>query len=88
VRYLRGLLARLTRHHEAAEPRPWKMGDAPADYLDDMLQRIVGIEVAVTTLVGKAKLSQNKTAEDRQGAAEALDVRGRAALAQAMRSAG
>lgn len=87
VRFLRGLVARLTRHHEAAEPRPWKMGDAPADYIDDMLQRIVGIEVRVTALVGKAKLSQNKAAEDRQGAADALAVRGHGALAEAMTEA-
>ncbi len=87
-RYLRGLLARLTRHHEAAEPRPWKMGDAPADYIDDMLRRIVGIEVRVTALVGKAKLSQNKAPEDLQGAIDALDARGHAALAEAMRRAG
>ncbi len=85
ARYLRSLLARLTRHHEAAEPRPWKMGDAPADYIDDMLQRIVGIDVQVTALVGKDKLSQNKAAADLQGAIRALDARGHGALADAMR---
>ena len=84
-RTLRGLLARLTRHHEAAEPRPWKMGDAPADYIDDMLQRIVGIEVELTTLVGKDKLSQNKGDADREGARQALEARGNTALADAMR---
>lgn len=89
VRFLRGLVARLTRHHEAAEPKPWKMGDAPAEYIDDMLQRIVGIEVVVTFLVGKAKLGQNKAAEDRLGAAQALAARGHVALGDAMtRAAG
>lgn len=90
VRFLRGLLARLTRHHEQAigEPVPWKMSQAPADYLDDMLGRIVGIEVTLTSLVGKAKLSQNKDMRDRQQAADRLDARGHGALAQRMRATG
>ena len=83
-KFVRGVVARLTRTHEAAEPQPWKMGDAPTDYLDMMLQAIVGIEVAVTRLEGKAKLGQNKELRDRQGAVEALHARGRAPLAQAM----
>lgn len=88
VRFLRGLLARLTRHHEQAigEPVPWKMSQAPADYLDDMLGRIVGIEITLTSLVGKAKLSQNKDVRDRQQAADRLDARGHGALAQRMRT--
>ncbi len=83
-KFVRGVVARLTRTHEAAEPQPWKMGDAPTDYLDMMLQAIVGIEVAVTRLEGKAELGQNKELRDRQGAVEALHARGRAPLAQAM----
>jgi transcriptional regulator len=85
-RYLRGLVARLTRQHEAAEPRPWRMTDAPPDYIDAMLRNIVGIEISVTSLVGKSKLSQNKTVRDRLSAADMLDMRGQAELAQAMRS--
>jgi len=50
-----------------------------------MLRNIVGIEVALTSLVGKSKLSQNKDARDRQGAADTLAARGADALAQAMR---
>jgi transcriptional regulator len=86
-RFVRGVVARLTRRHEAGEPAPWKMGDSAPDYIDSMLRNIVGIEVAVTRLVGKAKLSQNKDARDRLGAAEALQARGHDALAQAMRAA-
>jgi transcriptional regulator len=86
-RYLRGLVARLTRHHEATEPRPWKMGDAPPDYIDGMLRNIVGIEVRITALVGKSKLSQNKAQADRLGAADALQARGQPGLAQLMRDA-
>ncbi|OIQ88567.1 protease synthase and sporulation protein PAI 2 [mine drainage metagenome] len=86
-RFVRGVVARLTRRHEAGEAVPWKMGDSAPDYIDSMLRNIVGIEVAVTRLVGKAKLSQNKDARDRVGAADALQARGHDALAQAMRSA-
>ena len=70
--FVRGLVARLTRTMEANEPRPWKMGDAPADYISQMLGAIVGIEIEVTRLVGKWKLGQNKEARDRRGAVEAL----------------
>jgi transcriptional regulator len=84
-RFVRGLVARLTRRHEAAEPQPWKMGDAPADYLDTMLSHIVGIEVHITALVGKSKLSQNKDERDRLGAANALQSRGLVDLAERMK---
>ncbi|MFM0157375.1 FMN-binding negative transcriptional regulator [Paraburkholderia sediminicola] len=73
--FLRGLVARLTRKMEAGEPVPWKMGDAPADYIAQMLGAIVGLEIEVTRLVGKWKLGQNKEATDRRGAAEALLAR-------------
>lgn len=85
-RFVRGVVARLTRHHEAGEPRPWKMGDAPPDYIDSMLAQIVGIEIAVTSLQGKSKLSQNKEARDRLGAADALQEKGQHELAERMRS--
>jgi transcriptional regulator len=87
-RFVRGVVARLTRRHEAGEPRPWKMSDAPPDYIDGLLSHIVGIEIAVTSLEGKAKLSQNKQARDRLHAAETLAARGHDELAQAMRAAG
>jgi transcriptional regulator len=87
-RFVRGLVARLTRHHEAAEPRPWKMGDSAPEFIDGMLRNIVGIEIAITSLEGKSKLSQNKEPRDRLGAADTLAVRGNAELAQAMRKAG
>jgi transcriptional regulator len=87
-RFVRGLVARLTRHHEAGEPRPWKMTDSAPDYIDTMLRNIVGIEVTVTSLVGKSKLSQNREPRDRLGAAQTLAERGRLELAARMRDAG
>jgi transcriptional regulator len=88
--FVRGLVARLTRTMEANEPKPWKMGDAPADFISQMLGAIVGIEIEVTRLVGKWKLSQNKEARDRRGAVEALLAGGsetQEAVAEAMLSA-
>ena len=83
-RFVRGVGARLTRRHEAGESRPWKMTDSTPEYIDSMLRNIVGIEVAITSLVGKRKLSQNKDERDRLGAVQALQARGQDALAQSM----
>lgn len=88
ARFVRRVIARLTQRHEAGEPVPWKMGDAAPGFVDELLAHIVGIEIAVTSLVGKAKLSQNKAPCDRKGAADALQARGHHAMAQAMREAG
>jgi transcriptional regulator len=85
--YVRGVVARLTRKMEAGEAAPWKIGDAPRDFIDQMLSAIVGIEIEVTRLVGKAKLSQNKADADRIGAIEgvrARDTDDAIALANAM----
>ena len=87
-RFVRGLVARLTRAHEANEARPWKMSDSAPEYIDEMLRHIVGIEVAITSLVGKSKLSQNREPRDRLGAAQVLGDRGHAELAQRMRDPG
>ena len=86
-RYVRGVVARLTRRHEATEPKPWKMTDSEPDFIDGMLGKIVGFEIAITSLVGKVKLSQNREERDRLGAAHTLDNQGDAALAEAMRQA-
>ncbi|WP_322104458.1 FMN-binding negative transcriptional regulator [Paraburkholderia sp. J41] len=83
-RYVRGVVGRLTRTHEAALPQPWKMGDAPQEYLDAMLKAIVGIEIEITRLVGKSKLGQNKEARDIRGAGEALVARGEMPIGDAM----
>jgi len=86
-RFVRRVVAQLTRRHEATEPKPWKMGDSAPEYIDTMLRNIVGLEVTLMSLVGKVKLSQNRELRDRRGAADTLDSRGHTALAQAMRKA-
>jgi transcriptional regulator len=86
-RFVRGLVARLTRTHEAAtqQSRPWKMTDSESSYIDRMLGAIVGIEIEIHRMLGKYKLSQNKEARDRQGAADALQALQQDALAEAIR---
>jgi transcriptional regulator len=86
-RFVRGLVARLTREHEqrSGQPRPWKMGDSAPEYIDAMLRNIVGIEIEISSLVGKFKLGQNREDRDRLGAADGLSAVGNEALAQAMR---
>jgi len=85
ARFVRGVVSRLTHEHEDARPTPWRMADAPPDYLDGMIANIVGIEVEITRLEGKFKLGQNREARDIRGAAEALTREGHGALGQLMR---
>ena len=70
--WLLRLVTDLTNVHEAGRDAPWKVSDAPADYVEQMLRAIVGIEVEITRMEGKAKLSQNRTDADRAGVAAGL----------------
>ncbi|MFZ0500142.1 MAG: FMN-binding negative transcriptional regulator [Steroidobacteraceae bacterium] len=81
--FLRGLVGRLTHTHEASLPVPWQMSDAPTDYIAAMLKAIVGLEIAISRLVGKFKLSQNRELRDRLSLGEALKKQGDTALGQA-----
>lgn len=70
--WLRKLVGRLTDRHEAGSAQPWKVTDAPDDYIEKMLGAIVGIEIPVTKLTGKWKVSQNQPAENRDGVVKGL----------------
>lgn len=70
--WLRTLVTRLTDQQEAGRPQPWRVDDAPPDYVDRMLDAIVGIEIPVSRLAGKWKVSQNRSEADRSGVAEGL----------------
>lgn len=72
--WLRAFVTRLTERHEARQAKPWHVSDAPADYLEKMLGAIVGIEIALTSLVGKWKTSQNRDAADRAGVVAGLNA--------------
>ena len=73
------LVSALTDRHENGRAQPWKVSDAPADYIDGMLKAIVGFALPIQRLQGKRKLSQNRSAADiagvREGLAASFDVR-------------
>lgn len=73
AKWVRSLVERLTQTHEATRAVPWAMSDAPGDYIETMLRAIVGIEIELTTLHGKWKVTQNRDAADRQGVAYGLE---------------
>jgi transcriptional regulator len=73
--WVRAFVTRLTQQHEATQAKPWAVSDAPADYVETMQRAIVGIEITLTTLTGKWKVSQNRSAADRAGVAQGLAQR-------------
>src|ERR1700712_2085105 len=75
----------LSDTHEGGRAEPWKVGDAPASYVDSLLRAIVGFELAIEKLEGKYKLSQNRDAEDREGVREAFVREGRSDLSGLMK---
>jgi transcriptional regulator len=75
--WVRGLVTRLTDRHEADRAEPWAVSDAPADYVTKNLRPIVGVELLVESVEAKAKLSQNRSDDDRQGVARGLVADGR-----------
>jgi transcriptional regulator len=70
--WLLSLLNHLTNIHEAGSPVPWKVGDAPQDFIQSLLQGIIGLELSIRRLEGKWKVSQNKSERDRQGVIKGL----------------
>jgi transcriptional regulator len=85
-RFVRAVVARLTRTNEARteSDRPWKMTDSSREYIDQLLTSIVGIEIHITKMIGKWKLSQNKDERDRISAAEELRKRDEQVISEAM----
>ena len=79
---------RLTDRHEHARAAPWKLGDAPPDYLEGLLKGIVGVELTITRLEGQWKASQNKGEADRRGVEERLREEGNGAMADLVRERG
>ena len=73
---LRDLLHQLTTEHEATQPHPWTMNDAPPQYIDSMLAAVVGLRVEVRQWVGKWKVSQNQPATNRAGVCQGLRHQG------------
>jgi transcriptional regulator len=90
--WLRNFVTGFTDAHEAPRAQPWKVGDAPPDYIEKMLKLIVGFEFSIVSLAGKWKVSQNRPQADREGVVEHLqaaddaDSRGIAAMLAAART--
>lgn len=70
--WLRAFVEKLTVRHEAQRQEPWKVTDAPADYIDKQVGAVIGLEIPITRLMGKWKVSQNRSPDDRAGVVEGL----------------
>lgn len=81
------LVRRLTVKHEASREHPWSVDDAPRAYIDGQLRAIVGVELEITRIEAKAKLSQNRPAADVDGVIAGLSERGDLESAEAVRRA-
>lgn len=74
--WVRALVTRLTARHEQPRTEPWAVTDAPEDYIAKNLRPIVGVEILLESVEAKAKLSQNRSDEDRAGVATGLSADG------------
>jgi transcriptional regulator len=72
TKWVRALVGRLTDRHESGFPVPWKVTDAPEEFIDRQLKAIVGIEIPIRQIEGKWKMSQNRPEADRRGVIEGL----------------
>jgi len=75
--WLRMAVEELTNEHERLREEPWHVTDAPSSYIDGQLRGIVGVELTLTRVEGKAKLSQNRSQADRRGVVTGLRQSGR-----------
>ena len=70
------VVSALTNLQEAHQPTPWSVSDAPSMYIEKMLSAIVGVEVEITSITGKWKVSQNQSLENQQGVINGLATSG------------
>jgi len=74
VAWLSALVRRLTEKHESGKTPRWSVDDAPGSYISGQLRAIVGMEIAITRVEAKWKLSQNRSAADAEGVVTALQA--------------
>jgi len=87
--WVRAMVTALSEAHEGRRRAPWTIGDAPAAFVESQLRAIVGLELQVESVTGKAKLSQNRSDADRAGVVAGLEAEGTSsadAVAAAMRA--
>ena len=82
-----GARRRLTATHESAEPQPWSVDDAPERFVAGQLRAIVGLELTITRVEARLKLSQNRAADDIDGVVAGLQARGDHRSADAVQAA-
>lgn len=70
--WLRAQLDALTEHNESSFPEPWAVSDAPPEYIERIMAAIVGVEMVITKLLGKWKVSQNQPAQNQVGVISGL----------------
>ena len=76
VEWVRNLVESLTNQQEACFTKPWAVSDAPRDYTDRLIDSIVGIEIVISKLMGKWKISQNQPLKNQEGVIKGLKDRG------------
>ena len=76
MEWVRNLVESLTNQQEAEFTKPWAVSDAPGDYTDRLIDSIVGIEIVISNLTGKWKVSQNQPAQNQEGVVKGLKDRG------------
>ena len=87
VEWLDGLVRRLTEKHEAGRPRPWSPDDAPPAFVAGQLRAIVGVELRISRVEAKAKLSQNRPAADIDGVVRGSLAEGNEEMSRAVQAA-
>lgn len=70
--WLKSLVGDLTDAMESLRKTPWSIEDAPSDFIDGQLKAIVGLEIGITEIQGKWKMSQNRPPEDIKGVVKGL----------------
>lgn len=84
AQFIKAHIEKLTDRQESVFAKPWSVGDAPQEFTDMLAKHIVGIEIVISKLVGKWKLSQNRSAADKAGAIKGLREQGNHELANLM----
>jgi len=74
--WIRAQIGALTATQESHRSEPWSVSDAPEPFIEGQIRAIIGIEIPIASIEGKWKLSQNRSAEDRQGVYEGLEAEG------------
>jgi transcriptional regulator len=82
VEWVDGIVRRLTERHEAGRPRSWSVDDAPPKFHAGQLRAIVGIELEITRVEAKFKMSQNRPGSDIAGVVAGLTEDGLAEVAE------